>query len=119
MVISAYVHSESVLCSSLPIADTVVLLRVEKTKQHLPRPPSVCQPPLSGFCWFNPGGQQAGLTAPRQNPVIYGVLREWRGDDHSDLTPAVLSATHQEVENTQTYGLLLIQTMRNSSTHRS
>lgn len=91
--------------SSLPAADRVVLLSVKKTKQHLPRPPSVCPPPLSGLCWFNPGGQQAGLTAPRHYHVIYGELWELRGDDHSDLTPAVLSAMHQEVENTQTYYL--------------
>lgn len=88
-----YVSSESFF-SSLP--DTVVLLSVKKTKLHLPRPPSVCPPPLSGHCWFNPGGQQAGLTAPRHCHVIYGVLWEWRGDDHSDLTPAALSATHQK-----------------------
>lgn len=86
--------------STLPIIAIVVLLSVKKTK-HLPRPPSVCPPPLSGLCWFNPGGQQAGLTAPRHYHVIYGELWERRGDDHSDLTPVILSATHHEAENTR------------------
>lgn len=96
--------------SSLPITDTAVLLSLRKTKQSVPWPPPVCPPPLSGLCWFNPGGQQAALTAPRHYHVIYGPLREWRGDDHSDLTPAILSATHQDVADTQTYRRLLIQT---------
>lgn len=106
-----FMHIQSESVSLLPAADIVVLLSVKKTKQHLPRPPPVCPPPLSGLCWFNPGGQQAGLTAPRHYHVIYGELWEQRGDDHSDLTPAVLSAMHQEVKNTQTYCRLLIQTM--------
>lgn len=104
---------------SLPIADTVVLLSVKKTKRHFSRPPPVCPPPLSGLCWFNPGGQQPGLTAPRHCHVIYGSLWERRGDDHSDLTPAILSATHQEADNTQTYRHLLIQTLSHGSTERS
>lgn len=65
--------------SSLPVSDTVVLLSVKKTKQHFTRPPSVYPPPLSGLCWFNPGGQQPGLTAPRHCHVIYGSLWEGRG----------------------------------------
>lgn len=81
---------------------------MKKTKRHLAGPPSVCPPPLSGLCWFNPGGQQAGLTARRHYHVIYGPLSECRGDGHSDLTPAVLSPTHQEADNTQTYHRLLI-----------
>lgn len=93
--------------SSLPIADTVVLLSSEEDKAAFT--PSVCAPPLSGLCWFNPGGQQPGLTAPRHCHVIYGLVRERRADDHSDSTPAVLSATHQEVDNTQTYRHLLIR----------
>lgn len=48
-----------------------------------------------------------GSRQPWQHPdtILWfmGTLWECRGDDHSDLTPAVLSASHQEVENTQTY----------------
>lgn len=58
------------LVSSLPVADRVVLLSSEEDKAALT--PSVCAPPLSGLCWFNPGGQQPGLTAPRHRHVIYG-----------------------------------------------
>lgn len=99
------------LVSSLPVADRVVLLSSEEDKAALT--PSVCAPPLSGLCWFNPGGQQPGLTAPRHRHVIYGRLWEHRADDHSDSTPAILSATHQEGDNTQTGGRLLIPEPRN------
>lgn len=60
------------------LAAIVVLLSVKKTKRHLPRPPSVCPTPLTGLCWFNPGGQQADPTAPRHYRVIYGELRAQR-----------------------------------------
>lgn len=84
----------------LCISDTVVAPSMTRTKLSLPRPPSVCAPPLPGLCWFNPGGQQPGLTAPRHCHLIYEAVRASGADDHSGSTPAVLSATHHQGDDT-------------------
>lgn len=107
---SDYIYSESFICVFAPGPRHIcAAVKWRRQSSVSPRTPSVCPPPLSGLCWFNPGGQQPGLTAPRHCHVIYDSLREWRGDDHSDLTPAVLSATHQEGDDTQTHRRLLIE----------
>lgn len=44
-------------------------------------------------------GSSQAWQHPRHGHVIYGPVWEGRADDHSDSTPAVLSATHHDVDN--------------------
>lgn len=90
-------HRASFVCS-LAVADAVVLLSDEEDKGSFT--PWVCAPPLAGLCWFNPGGQQPVLTAPRHHHVIYGRAWEWRADDHSDSTPCCLISHSSRSETT-------------------
>lgn len=107
---SVSIHGvQGVFVSSLPVADAVVLLSDEEDKGSFT--PSVCAPPLAGLCWFNPGGQQLVLTAPRHQRVCDLSLPESAEQMTTQIRPlAVLSATrHEGGSRAQTHQPWVIQ----------